>query len=137
MACCDTRPQRAVFPPCCGRRDSPGETEAPGALVIAVVRAVVEARIVGDFAEDSVAPVGPAIGAAAADAAPQPILRIGEAGARDIHGGAVEELVTQIGNPVDIGSHDTRAVVPGPLMVECKPGAAEQAVAIAQRDRRA
>src|SRR3954462_682335 len=137
MACCDTRTQRAVFPPCPGGLVSPGEMEAPGPVVVFVVRTVVEARIVGDFAEDSVAPVGPAIGAAAADAAPQSVLRIGEAGARDIDGGAVEKLVTQIGDAVDVGAHDARAVVPGPLMVECQPRAAEQAVAITQRDRRA
>src|SRR4051812_23820594 len=63
---------------------SPGEPESSGALVAAVVGAVVEARIVRDFAEHGIAAAGPAVGAAAADAAPQPVVGAGEAGAGDI-----------------------------------------------------
>lgn len=49
---------------------SPDDAEAASALVAVVRRRVLKARAIGDLTEDGVAAVGPAIGAAAADAAP-------------------------------------------------------------------
>jgi hypothetical protein len=102
-----------------------------------IVTGIINARAIGDLAEHGITAVHPAIGAAAADAAPQAIMAAREAGAGDIDPGAAQELIVQIADGIEVGADDARAVVPGALMIERQPETAEQAVGIAERDQRA
>jgi hypothetical protein len=101
------------------------------------VAEILQARAGKQLAMDGIAVVGPAQRSADAQPGPQLLRLAGQLGAGDIDIGAVEEVVVEIGDAVDMrAARLARAVLPLALIVGGEAEAAGQAVAAAVGDQR-
>ena len=113
------------------------QLEADRAAEGMAVAEILQTRAREQLAVDGIAVVGPAQRAADPEAAPKLLRLACQLGAGDIDIGAVEEVVVEIGDAVDMrAARLARAVLPLALIVGGEAEAADQAVAAAVGDQR-
>lgn len=101
------------------------------------VAEILQTRAREQLAVDGIAVVGPAQRAADPEAAPKLLRLAGHPGAGDVDIGAVEEVVVEVGDAVDMrAARLARLVLPLALIVGGETEAAGQAVAAAVGDQR-
>src|SRR3954471_2132151 len=108
----------------------PVDAEAGGSLEGVAVAEIGHAGHDRSFAVDRVFVVGPIVAAAEPDLAPQPVVLVEEVDARDRHHRAVQELIVQVADAVEMAAAQPAVlIVPACLAVERDAQPAKQAVA--------